>query len=74
MVPVSNPKTCVPGNPEQGARENPSKQATRTPPAASEVTEAKENVGAAKEALSWQIGLHDRNSDGEITGNGRRGN
>lgn len=77
MVPVSNPKTCVPGTPEQGARENPSKTATRTPPVASEVTEAKENVGSAKRAMSQQIGLNDtvKLPDGsvEVYGNGYRG-
>lgn len=70
---VSNSRKCECGTPEMGARENPSKQATRVPPAASEVTEAKENVGSAKDAMSWQIGLHDKNKDGVVTGNGYRG-
>lgn len=79
MLPaISNPKTCVPGTPQEGARENPSKQATRTPPAASEVKNAEEAVGSAKKAMAAQIGLNDmeKQPDGsmEVYGNGFRGN
>lgn len=70
---VSNPTSYTPGTPDCGAKET-GKTATRTPPAASEVTEAKENVGSAHDAMSWQIGMHDKNEEGTVIGNGKRGN
>ena len=66
--------------PDAGTTEHPEKQAhgqsypgtkART---ASAVTDAKCVDGAARKALDTQIGMNDKDSEGNVIGNGMRGN